>query len=55
MIDFLRQYWSTLSSIGALLFSFLVMFLATKFARREELDAIASDVSRLKRDVSIIQ
>lgn len=55
MIDFLRQYWSTLSSIGALGFSFLVMFLATKFARCEELDAIASDVSRLKRDVSIIQ
>lgn len=55
MIDFLRQNWSTLSSIGALGFSFLVMFLATKFARREELDAITSDISKLKKDVSTIQ
>lgn len=55
MIDFLRQHWSTLSSLGAFALSFLVMFLATKFAKREELDAIASDVSKLKKDVSTIQ
>lgn len=55
MIDFLRQHWSTISSIGACSISVLVMFLATKFARREELNEIAHDVSRLKKDVSIIQ
>lgn len=55
MIDFLRQYWSTISSIGACSISILVMLLATKFARREELNEIAHDVSRLKKDVSIIQ
>lgn len=55
MIDFLRQHWSTLSSVGAFALSFLVMFLATKFAKREELNAIVSDVSKLKKDVSTIQ
>ncbi|MFQ1004753.1 DUF2730 family protein [Gilliamella sp. CG22] len=55
MIDFLRQHWSTISSIGACSVSVLVAFLATKFARREELNTVAEDVSRLKRDVSVIQ
>lgn len=55
MIDFLRQYWSTISTIGTCAISVLVMFLATKFAKREELNEIANDVSRLKKDVSVIQ
>jgi len=55
MIDFLRQYWSTISSIGACAISVLVMFLATKFARREELNAVVVDVSKLKKDISTIQ